>query len=314
MHNWIWILLLLLLISLTVLLLVAIASFTKRDMWIDDHVEMRLLPTLINPKCMVVTALYDIQRESIDGRTFKQYLEWFKQTLRLNVPMTIFVDASLAKIVRMNRPHFCFTDLIVEPISKCPEYYNLPRIENAIKQMPIKNSDLCFNLAQYPMIIWSKFGWMQRAMKCHRDQYDVFIWMDAGVSRFWNKKNVIETRWPHKSWLKTIHSSNRFWLQARPNLMDQQIGEKDIGTAESVLWSTVMGGSTKIVEQVCLLAKEFLNKELLGQALIDTEQLGLCILRNRHPELFACVVPPTKCWFIQKFYQYPELVDLWMKQ
>ena len=34
-------------------------------------------------KTTVVTSLYDIGRNKIDGRTWDQYLEWFSETLKI---------------------------------------------------------------------------------------------------------------------------------------------------------------------------------------------------------------------------------------
>ena len=41
----------------------------------------------------VVTGLFNINREELgDGRKWKDYLLWFKETLKLNVPMVIFCE------------------------------------------------------------------------------------------------------------------------------------------------------------------------------------------------------------------------------
>ena len=52
----------------------------------------------------IITALYDIDREKEgDGRTFDEYLSWFKETLKVKTPMVIFVDESLKEFVEKNR-------------------------------------------------------------------------------------------------------------------------------------------------------------------------------------------------------------------
>ena len=40
----------------------------------------------------IVTSLYNIDREKLDGRSWETYLEWFKKTLSINCPMVVFVD------------------------------------------------------------------------------------------------------------------------------------------------------------------------------------------------------------------------------
>ena len=70
----------------------------------------------------IITALYDINRdEKGDGRTFNEYLSWFKETLKVKNPMVIFVDNSLKEFVEENRKNLP-TKIITEPIEEVPYY------------------------------------------------------------------------------------------------------------------------------------------------------------------------------------------------
>ena len=40
----------------------------------------------------IVSALFNIQREEMDGRDWEEYLKWFDVTLRLKCPMVLFVS------------------------------------------------------------------------------------------------------------------------------------------------------------------------------------------------------------------------------
>ena len=48
----------------------------------------------------IVTALFNIEREGMDGRDWEEYLKWFTVTLQLKCPMTIFVTEDLVDFVK----------------------------------------------------------------------------------------------------------------------------------------------------------------------------------------------------------------------
>ncbi len=60
----------------------------------------------------IVTALFNIEREQMDGRDWDEYLKWFEVTLQLKVPMTLFVTEDLVDFVKEK-----FTD---KTDSDCP--------------------------------------------------------------------------------------------------------------------------------------------------------------------------------------------------
>ena len=56
----------------------------------------------------IVTALFNIEREQMDGRDWDEYLKWFTVTLQLKCPMTVFVTEDLVDFVKEKRNIFCF--------------------------------------------------------------------------------------------------------------------------------------------------------------------------------------------------------------
>jgi hypothetical protein len=82
-------------------------------------------------KTTVVTSLYDIGRNKIDGRTWDQYLEWFSETLKIKSPMVIFVDESLMDFVKSKREGL-ETEIIVQPLTEIPYYHLKDKIDGII--------------------------------------------------------------------------------------------------------------------------------------------------------------------------------------
>ena len=49
----------------------------------------------MNKDFAIVSALFNIEREGMDGRAWQDYLDWFGKTLQLKVPMILFVTEDL---------------------------------------------------------------------------------------------------------------------------------------------------------------------------------------------------------------------------
>ena len=64
-----------------------------------------------------VSALFDIDR--VDGRKWDEYLKWFDKTLKLRVPMVLFITEDLVKFVEERRGDLP-TELIVDTVEDIP--------------------------------------------------------------------------------------------------------------------------------------------------------------------------------------------------
>ena len=70
----------------------------------------------------IVTALFNIQRQDMDGRTWNEYLQWFSKTLELKCPMVIFVEDELVDFVKEHRGSRK-TKIVSHPLENIPYYY-----------------------------------------------------------------------------------------------------------------------------------------------------------------------------------------------
>ena len=55
----------------------------------------------MNNKVTIVSALFDIDR--VDGRKWDNYLKWFDITLKLQVPMLLFVTQDMVEFIEERR-------------------------------------------------------------------------------------------------------------------------------------------------------------------------------------------------------------------
>ena len=128
-----------------------------------------------------VTALYDIGREAIDGRTTDDYLVWLNATLRLPVPFVIYLDPKIDPAKVKTKPG----DTVIQqpkelfkPFSWSRQVESICRHSRAIRT----RRDIAFLLPAYGMMVNSKIYALQDAEK--RTDADVLLWLDAGISRF----------------------------------------------------------------------------------------------------------------------------------
>ena len=47
----------------------------------------------------IVSALFNIERERMDGRDWDEYLKWFDVTLQLKCPMVLFITEDIKELV-----------------------------------------------------------------------------------------------------------------------------------------------------------------------------------------------------------------------
>ena len=141
-----------------------------------------------------VSALFNIDR--VDGRKWDQYLKWFEKTLKLQVPMVLFIEDSLKDFVNEKRGDLP-TKIICQTVEEIPYYHLKEPIQEILDSDDYKNniSDpdrIECKQAMYSIIQYSKFPWLNHASKLNSFDSDVYFWLDAGASRFFNNFDLTE--------------------------------------------------------------------------------------------------------------------------
>lgn len=239
------------------------------------------------PRSLIVTALIDIGREKHgDGRSMSQYIEWFKNTLKLNCDMMVFASGSLRQLVYANRPDHTLTFFVSQEYCQCPLYF----YENTIDEIIHSDeylSKICdpkrieCRYAPYNVIQYSKFFWLKEAAK---QDYDFFFWMDAGCSRFFDSCDISKA-WPARILDKF---SDRILIQSNHNFkmfFDGMNPQEHIYDNQSMLVGTLFGGNKqsilKVKQGIMQIFEEALNNNM-----INNEQILLAILAKKNPNLF----------------------------
>jgi hypothetical protein len=243
----------------------------------------------------IVTSLYDIGRSKIDGRSWDNYLEWFKKTLSLNAPFVIFVDESLKKFVedtRGDKP----TKIITEPLENIPYYYLKDRMDLVINSSEYKKFIKDSNRIEcrsslYNCIQYSKFKWMLTASKINFFNSEYFIWMDAGLSRFFSNLDTYAT-YPGKNAQKILlQNKDKILIQVfesfYPDLFYAvDLTEKYLYDNRSYVMGGMLGAGIKALESINTIIDNMLEEEMLSKNLINNEQIALGFLWKKNPSLF----------------------------
>ena len=135
-----------------------------------------------------ITALYEIQREEHDSRSFSQYQEWFSKTLTVPFPLIIYTEEKnreMIERIRKNLP----TKTIYTTLENVPYYYTTPTVKHIIENTPFKSKikyprgleNKCY---EYIPVVNSKFKWICDAIDNNYFNTEMFFWIDAGLSRF----------------------------------------------------------------------------------------------------------------------------------
>ena len=244
----------------------------------------------------LVTALYDINRENDgDGRKFSEYLSWFKETLKIPTSMVVYVDPSLVDFVSESRKGLP-TKIISQKLEEVPYYFLKNNIENIINSSEYKEriSDPkrleCTN-SLYSIIIFSKFQWVKRAIEEDHFNSDVFLWLDAGLSRLFYEVPLTNL-YPSVNALGAFKSNKdtaiiQTSMSYYPDLVNAN------GCSEEYFWdnrSWVMaglwGGYKEPMIKFCDLIDETFQHKMIGNGIVNNEQIAMAYVYKNNPELF----------------------------
>ncbi len=128
-------------------------------------------------KCLVYTALFDLSRQNIDGRSIAQYLEWLDRTARIFPGLIVFHDGCCDELEVLG------TEFVKIEKSDLQTFDFLIPVQSLLKDFkPIAANDVTFTLPEYALMQFAKFE-LANKLLMQRDFHSI-LWVDAGISRF----------------------------------------------------------------------------------------------------------------------------------
>jgi hypothetical protein len=244
----------------------------------------------------LVTALYDINRETNgDGRTFDEYLSWFSQTLKIPSPMVIFVSKSLVSFVEKYRNNLP-TKIVEQEIDEVPYYFLNEKIKAILESVDFKNKIGAPNRVEcknplYNVIIFSKFQWVKKVIKENYFNTDLFMWMDAGLSRFFDSDDL-NNHYPSKNGLYSMNENkDKVIIQTSmsyyPDLVNADVcTEEYFWDARTWVMAGLWGGGGQVLTKFCNLIDDVLQKKMISNNVINNEQNAMAYVYKNHLDLF----------------------------
>tara|TARA_B100000287_G_scaffold425876_1_gene472903 strand:- start:1822 stop:2631 length:810 start_codon:yes stop_codon:yes gene_type:complete len=244
----------------------------------------------------LVTALYDINRENEgDGRKFSEYLSWFKETLKIPTSMVVYVDHSLVDFVSESRKGLP-TKIIPQKLDEVPYYFLREDIDKILSSSEYKERIKdpqrleCIN-SLYNIIIFSKFQWVKRSIEEDHFNSDVFLWLDAGLSRLFYEVPLTDP-YPSINALGAFKSNkDKAIIQTSMSYYPDLVNAN--GCSEEYFWdnrSWVMaglwGGYKEPMIKFCDLIDDTLQNKMIGGRMINNEQIAMAYVYKNNPELF----------------------------
>lgn len=243
----------------------------------------------------LVTSLYNINRENLDGRKWEEYLEWFAKTLKLKSPMVVFVESDLVDFVKMNRGNLP-TKIIEESIIKIP-YYNLKyKMDKVIESDEYKNkikdsSRIECNSSLYNIIQYSKFKWVEKASDENYFNSEYYLWVDAGLSRFFYDIDLTQ-EYPGNSAKESLLGIKdniliQIFVSYYPDLVNAEVLTEDyLLDNRSYIMGGMFGASGESIKKLCPLIDDIIE-QMLSNNIVNNEQIALGYLYKKYPDLFV---------------------------
>lgn len=230
----------------------------------------------------LVTALYDINREAFDGRKFEEYFPWFRKTLELNSNFVVFTEEKVREII----PKQDNIKIITLPLQDLYLFKFKNKMDFILNSSEFKQKMADLNRIEcktslYNLIQYSKFEFLQSAIKNNYFNSEYFFWIDAGCSRFFENIDISKP-FPNVQKIR----KDRFTIQGNINTMQVPIDKDYVWKSDCVLVGTFFGGTKEVVSNVSDKIIYFFENEMLKKNILNNEQISLAFIALQNPTLF----------------------------
>jgi hypothetical protein len=228
-----------------------------------------LLRCILNHRLGAVTALYDIGRHRIDGRTIETYIEWLNATLRAPLPFTIFLDPGIDAARVAAKPG----DRIV-PVP-LPDFVPYGWRERVLTATANASNEITNALPDYSLLMFSKFDMLARTAA--ETDANGLLWVDAGLSRFF-AKDLAETHL-NSAFIESQLAPHRLCISATPTLAEalecRQFRKDHVGTMHRLASGGDFYVRTDAAAAIAEQIFDLVENQWLAKGRWDNEQVGL---------------------------------------
>ncbi len=241
----------------------------------------------------IVSSLFNIEREEMDGRSWEEYLKWFDITLQIKCPMILFVTEDLVSFIEERRVNIP-TEIIVQSIDDVHYQYLKKQLDNIINSDEYKNkiSDpdrIECQHSMYSIIQYSKFKWLKQSIEEDPFNSKFFFWMDAGASRFFEDFDL-SLSYPSKNALEALEEmGDKFLIQMNMEYYEDlanadSLTEEYLLDNRSYILGSMFGGTKNKILKVGDDIEDVLLNKMIDNEFVNNEQIALGYLVKQNPD------------------------------
>ena len=244
----------------------------------------------------IVSALFNIERERMDGRDWEEYLKWFEVTLNLQCPMVLFITEDVKELVETTRKDLP-TEIIVQEVEDIPYFHLKDQIQGILDSEEYKEKmadpdRIECKHAMYSIVQYSKFKWVQDAIDKNPHDSDYFFWLDAGGSRFFDGFDLTKP-YPSDSAMESLEGMGESYLvQMNCDYYQDLYGAKQLPLDylwdnRSYVLGSMFGGHKKALPQLSERVEDILLNEMISNGNVNNEQIALGYLIKKYNDDFT---------------------------
>jgi len=254
-------------------------------------------PTIRND-VTIVTALFNIEREGMDGREWEEYLKWFEVTLNLRSPMVAFITEDLVDFVKEKRGKLPI-EIIVQTIDDIPYYHLKDQIQEILDSEEYKEKmadpgRIECKHAMYSVVQYSKFQWLKQAIEISKQGSDYYFWLDAGASRFFidnfGEPYNLNLNFPSLSALDSLPNIGEKCLLQMNCDYYKDLYEADelsldyLWDNRSYVLGSMFGGHKNALPDLCQKVEDVLTDDMIANGNVNNEQIALGYLIKKYKD------------------------------
>ena len=244
----------------------------------------------------IVSALFNIEREQMDGRDWDEYLKWFTITLQLKCPMTVFVSEDLVDFVKEKRGKLP-TEIIMQDVEEMPYYHLKDQIQEILDSPEYKEKmadpgRIECKHAMYSVIQYSKFQWIKQAIQSSSHESDYYFWLDAGASRFFEGRDITKP-YPSDTAMESLEAMGESYLVQMNCDYYKDLYEADklsldyLWDNRSYVLGSMFGGHKNALPDLCQKVEDVLTDDMIANGNVNNEQIALGYLVKKYSDDFT---------------------------
>ena len=144
----------------------------------------------------------------------------------------------------------------------------------------------------YSVIQYSKFLWMKEAIELNPFDSEIFFWLDAGGSRFFDNFDLTED-YPSESAVESLEGMGEtFLVQMNCDYYEDlfradSLSDNYLYDNRSFVLGSMFGGHKNIIPKVSDLVEDVLLNKMIAEGNVNNEQIALGYLVKNHPDEFS---------------------------